>query len=160
MTDRIQAAQTDEELVRSKWHKDWIWLGHYRSASQDDNDSYYVRIGEMDSPSSLFTSKYESDPNRKKSFAAAAEFTRQREEEIRQLRREIKELEHMIECLHWHRTFAQKQIEDEPGEPMSASDAIAEYARDLVTWNRTLARLQRDLTALLKGWREQDGGTK
>jgi hypothetical protein len=134
MTVRIQAAQTDEEFVRSKWHKDWIWLGHYRSASQDDNDFYYVRIGEMDSPSSLFTSKYESDSKRTKSWSAAAEFTRQREEEIAELREEIGIVDMMID---------------------GSDRAGNEFGTAL---RRTLGRLQRDLTALLKGWREQEGG--
>lgn len=137
---------TDEEYVRNRWKSPWMTTG------QTGN------FGVVLITASLAVwgdgSGFETEAA---AWSSAAEFTRQREEEIRQLRREIKQVEHMVECLHWHRTFAQKQVEDEPGEPMSASDASGEYARDLVTWNRTLARLQRDLTALLNGWREQDG---
>jgi hypothetical protein len=106
MTDRIQAAQTDEEYVRAHYGKD---LPREISFVRLDIDGW---SGEVN-------------------WFAAAEFTRQREEEIRRLRADIK----------W------------------TTDArivgpTLEY--DMDSKRRTLARLQRDLTALLKGWREQE----
>jgi hypothetical protein len=79
----------------------------------------------------------EHGPTKEAVFSAAAEPTRQREREIAELREEIKALGIAIK-----------------GERMRDFEATA------TVLERTLARLQRDLAVLLKGWREQDGGTK
>jgi hypothetical protein len=87
-------------------------------------------------------------------WQAVFDFTVAREEEIRQLGDEI---EQMKDLAGMKRGDIDCEIDTAEGyDPSWNDEALVTYVRDLCEYSRTLARLQRDLAVLLKGWREQE----
>ena len=101
---------TDEEYVRSRWKKAY----QYQSLSGVP----FIQFG----PHALAT------------WSAAAEFTRQREEEIRQLREEIELINQCFPSM---------------GYVMQGGEWVREHCE----WSRILTRLASALAALLIGWK-------
>jgi len=114
---------TDKEFVQAHW-ADGLDPNY-----TDDHQFFYVRdIGiNFDS------------------WAAAAEFTRDRLEEIRQVEREIGFIERQL--------AVQPHYDDMVG-PWSAED-VRNSARNVATWSRILAREHASLAALMRGIKEK-----
>jgi hypothetical protein len=121
----IVAAQTDEEYVRARWKR--VYFSHGKVIAAFDGIELILG-GD---------------------YAASAEFTRQREEEIRQLRAEM-----MVQD-----TFIGTMALELSARASTGGDIVPMLVTGMRV-SRTFARLQRDLAVLLNGWREQDGGTK
>ena len=114
---------TDEDYVRSKWTN----IGEYGYGGR----TRYIYLADAKRE---FSAQTESE-----AWAEVAKFTRQREEEIRQLQEEM----WMVEVA---RTNARGKLNDEQAEMLVYVDTVF-YAR----WCRVLERLQGELSRLTKG---------
>jgi hypothetical protein len=121
---------TDEEYLASRW--EWFEVSYYNQDGDATKPVCFMALPNDDHV------QYGYD-TREKVVAAAAEFTRLHEEEIRQLREEI----HLMEYhLRKYKNLTYEELLNPTHEPTRA------------TYERILIRLQSLLADKLRGWKE------
>jgi hypothetical protein len=125
-----------EEYVRERWLPESIraygWVDYHSTSF------YQIKIGLGET--TIFSGSIEPLSSSPKGWKAAYDFTKEREEEIRQARADVREIE------EWASSW--------PGYLGSGHPISLETTIIMIRAHRTLAREKAHLAELLRGWRK------
>lgn len=125
---------SDEEFVRAHWEQPEL-TDHTICCAEDESDApYRVQIG-------LIVCKWAASPEG--AWSAAAAYTRERLEEVRQLRREVDYMRR-----EWQTVSVWVDVD------MTDGNSDVDGVRDLHVCSRILSRLESILADKLRGMRE------
>lgn len=120
----VRTPAENEQFVREHWVRVWI---NPRTKEPRIGDIFFL------------------------TWAAAAEFTEQRQEEIRQVEEEVAQIDDLI---GYKLSDIMREIDEIPPPHIESDPAILLiYVRDLCEYSRILAREQAALESLTKGMR-------